>query len=72
MALADTMQEWEDFYANGGDDKQDEVCASWLKIFDLQRCTPGWDGDSSRRSIQATLWEVARSQVIKVEHFLAK
>ena len=70
--LADNEQEWDDFYANGGEDKQDEIRTSWLKIFDLQRYAPRWTGDPSRQSIQATLWEVKRSQIIKIEHFLAK
>lgn len=70
--IADSEQDWDDFYANGGESKTDEIIASWNKVFDLNRDTPGWDPEPKFRTIQATLWEVRMSQVKKVEHFIAK
>lgn len=70
--IADGEQDWEDFYANGGDRRTDEVIASWDKVFDLNRYIPNWDSEPDRRTVQATLWEVRISQVKKVEHFIAK
>lgn len=70
--LADNEQGWDDFYANNGDQRTDEIIASWDKLFNLSRYTPDWDTEPSRRTIQATLWEVHISQVKKVEHFIAR
>ena len=70
--LADSEQDWDDFYANGGESKTDDVIASWNKVFDLNRYTPGWDPEPDCQTIQATLWEIRMSQVKKVEHFTAK
>lgn len=70
--IADNEQDWDDFYANDGDCRTDEIVKSWEKIFDLTRCTPGWDHEPDRQTVQATLWEVYMSQVRKVEHFIAK
>lgn len=55
----------DDFYANNGDQRTDEIIASWNKVFDLSRYTPDWDPEPSRHTIQATLWEVHRSQFKK-------
>ena len=70
--LADSESEWDDFYANDGDLRKDEIIASWDKIFDMDHDVLSWDSKPTYRSIQATLWEIRMSQVIKVEHFLAK
>ena len=70
--LADSESEWDDFYANDGDQRKEEIIASWDKIFDMDHDVLNWDSKPTYRSIQATLWEVRMSQVIKVEHFLAK
>lgn len=70
--IADSEQDWDDFYANGGESKTDEIIASWDKVFDLNRYTSGWDSEPDCQTIQATLWEVRMSQVKKVEHFIAK
>lgn len=70
--VADSEQDWSDFYKNGGDRRTDEIIKSWEKVFDLTRCAPGWDHEPDSQSIQATLWEVHLSQVKKVEHFITK
>ena len=70
--IADNEQDWDDFYANDGDHRTDEIIASWDKVFDLNRYEPNWDPEPDRRTVQATLWEVRMSQVKKVEHFIAK
>lgn len=70
--MADNEQDWDTFYANGGDHRTDEIVKSWEKIFDLTRCTSGWDYAPDRQTVQATLWEIHISQVKKVEHFIAK
>lgn len=70
--LADSEQDWDTFYANVGNRNTSQIVASWNKIFDLTRYTPGWDPEPYERSIQATLWEVHMSQVKAVEHFIAK
>ena len=70
--LADSESDWNDFYANDGDQRKEEIIASWDKIFDMEHDPLSRDSKSAYRSIQATLWEVRMSQVIKVEHFLAK
>ena len=70
--LADNEQDWDDFYANNGEQKTDEIVASWDKVFDLNRYVPGWNASPDRRTVQATLWEIHMTQVKKVEHFLAK
>ena len=70
--IADNEQDRDDFYANNGDRRTDEIIASWDKIFDLNRYVPNWDPEPYVRTVQATLWEVRMSQVKKVEHFIAK
>lgn len=70
--IADNKQDWDDFYANVGNRRTDEIIKSWGKIFDLTRCTPDWDHDPERHTIQVTLWEIHMSQVRKVERFIAK
>ena len=70
--IADSEQDWDDFYANSGESKTDDVIASWDKVFDLNRYTHSWDPEPEHQTIQATLWEVGMSQVKKVEHFIAK
>ena len=52
--------------------KQEDVEPSWARIFDLTSYTPNWDREPEQKSIQATLWQIKRDQVLKVEHFLAK
>lgn len=51
---------------------KDEIIASWDKVFDLNRYAPNWDPEPDKRTIQATLWEIRMSQVMKVECFIAK
>ena len=70
--IADDEQDWDSFYANDSDHRTDEVVASWDKVFNLKRYVPNWDPAPDKRTIQATLWEVHMSQVIKIEYFLAK
>ena len=69
--LADNKADWDAFCAIR-EPQTDQITASWDKIFDLNRYTPNWDLEPEFRSVQATLWEIRMSQVIKVEHFLAK
>lgn len=70
--IADGKEDWDRFYANNGDSRTVETVASWDKVFDLKRYIPSWDPAPDRRTLQAVLWEVRMSQVIKVEHFLAR
>lgn len=70
--ISDNEHEWDRFYANDGGNGKDEIIASWDKIFDLSRHISDWDCALERKSIQATLWEIRISQVIRVEHFVAK
>ena len=70
--LADNEQDWDDFYASEHHHRNDEVIASWDKVFDLNRHAPDWDTAPENRTIQATLWEIRLSQVKKVEYFIAK
>ena len=70
--LADSESDWDKFYTNNGDQRRDEIIASWDKIFDMDHDVLSWDSKPTYRSIQATLWEIRMSQVIKVEYFLAK
>lgn len=65
--LADSELDWENF--RGG---EAETAASWERIFDLDRHTPGWDTPPQERSIQAVFWELRWSQIRKTEHFIAK
>ena len=57
--LADSESEWDDFYANDGDQRKEEIIASWDKIFDMDHDVLSWDSKPTYRSIQATLWEVS-------------
>ena len=34
--LADSESDWNDFYANDGDQRKEEIIASWDKIFDME------------------------------------
>lgn len=70
--IADNEQDWDNFYAHGGDNRQAEITASWNKIFDLSRYTPDWSSEPDQLTIQTTLWEIKLSQVKKTEHFIAK
>lgn len=70
--LANNEAEWDKFYEANPRPGQAAVEPSWERIFDLSRYTPDWDCDPEKKSIQATLWQIALSQVKKVEHFLAK
>lgn len=48
------------------------VEATWERIFDLDRRTPGWDPPPEEQSVQAVFWELHLDQVRKVKHFTAK
>lgn len=69
---ADSEAEWDRFYEANPHPTQSDVESSWDRIFDLSCCTPDWDCEPEKKSIQATLWQIELSQVKKVEHFLAK
>lgn len=69
---ANSEAEWDRFYEANPHPTQSDVEPSWDRIFDLSCCTPDWDCEPERKSIQATLWQIKMSQVKKVEHFLAK
>lgn len=70
--VADSEQDWDQFYSTEKGNAQKEIVASWDKVFDLQRYNPDWDTPVDQKSIQATLWEIRMEQVKKVEFFLAK
>lgn len=70
--IADSEKEFDDFYGDLGENCQQEIEASWQKVFELGRYTPGWNTPPWQKSIQATLWEVCNYQVKKVEFFTAK
>ena len=70
--IADNQEDFDRFYLPGSEESQEEIYASWEKVFDLDRYTPNWDCPPERKSIQACLWEVHMSQVKKVEFFTAK
>ena len=70
--IADNEADLDRFYLPGSEESQGEICASWEKVFDLDRYTPNWDCPPERQSIQACVWEVHMSQVKKVEFFTAK
>lgn len=69
---ANSEAEWDRFYEANPHPTQSDVEPSWDRIFDLSCCTPDWDCEPDKKSIQATLWQIEMSQVKKVEHFLAK
>ena len=48
------------------------VVSSWQRIFDLDAGDPDWWGQLSERSVQATFWELALSQVRRVDRFTAR
>ncbi len=70
--IADSEQEFDEFYSFSSCDMQERIEKSWVKIFDIEKCVPNWSTPLDQKSIQATLWEVNISQVKKVEHFIAK
>ena len=70
--LADNEEDFDSFYASKAENAQDQIRASWDKIFDLERYVPDWDCPKDEMSVQATLWQVHISQVKKVEFFNAK
>jgi len=70
--IADSEQDWDDFYANNSNSRTNEIIASWDKVFDLNRYNSNWDHEPNICTVQATLWEIRMSQVKKVEHFIAK
>ena len=70
--IADNQDDFDRFYLPGLEESQEEICASWEKVFDLERCTPNWDYPPERKSIQACVWEVRMSQVKKMQFFTAK
>lgn len=45
---------------------------SWSRIFDLTWCDPNIAAESSRKSIQATLWRLELSMVTAVDAFVAR
>ena len=70
--VARSEVEWDQFYSNNPNTTQADVESSWKRIFDLISYTPNWDREPEQKSIQATLWQINREQVLRVEHFLAK
>lgn len=48
------------------------IINSWQCIFDQEAGDPEWRGSLSRRSIQATFWELKLSQVRHVDTFTAR
>jgi len=49
-----------------------QVVSSWERIFDLEGGDEDWCGPASRRCVQATFWELALSQVRRVDSFKAR
>ena len=49
-----------------------QVVSSWQRIFDLEAGDPEWWGPLSKRSVQATFWELALSQIRRVDTFTAR
>ncbi len=71
--LATSEAEWDAYYADHPHTTQKDVEPSWQRVFDLTISEPDWGiRDPSRKSIQATLWQIKMEQVKKVEHFVAK
>ena len=70
--VADNEADWDNFYTQYPQPRQEDVKPSWNRIFDLDHYAPNWDPEPDHKSIQATLWKVEMSQVKKVEHFFAK
>lgn len=70
--VARSEVEWDQFYSSNPNTTQADVEPSWDRIFDLISYTPNWDREPEQKSIQATLWQIKREQVLRVEHFLAK
>jgi len=48
------------------------VVSSWQRIFDLEAGDAEWRGTLSERTIQATFWELAISQIRRVDMFRAR
>jgi hypothetical protein len=48
------------------------VVSSWQRIFDLQAGDAQWCGPPSRRTIQATFWELTTPQIRRVDIFKAR
>ncbi len=46
--------------------------ASWRRVFDLSYRSSELDTPWEDVSLQATLWEIRLSQVVRVEHFIAR
>lgn len=70
--IADSEQEYNEFYSSAHQNIQAKIESSWIKVFDMERYVPDWTAQVDEKSIQATLWEINLAQVKKVEHFIAK
>ena len=49
-----------------------QVVSSWERIFDLGGGDVEWRGPVSRRSVQATFWELTLHQIRRVDRFRAR
>lgn len=70
--IADNEDDFNRFWELPEQVQEQEAQASWRKIFDLNRSHQGWESPQDEKSIQAVLWEIKVSQIIKIEHFIAK
>lgn len=70
--IADNEQDFEKFYNVKTEDAQLQIISSWEKIFDMERYSPNWISPPEEKSIQANIWEIHISQIIKVDFFTAK
>ncbi len=61
-----------DDFENYPPERKTKIEKSWNRIFDPSFNDPYWGGVWSKRSIQATLWQVSLDEVIKVTRFTAR
>jgi hypothetical protein len=66
--IARSERDLSEFYAAGYADEHERIRASWERIFCLDDASaqPGWDTPPSKRSIQATLWEIRPDDILSM------
>ena len=62
----------DDFYANNGDHRTDEIIAFWDKVFDPSRYMPDWDPEPIRHTSKPHFGRSTDPSSKKVEHLIAK
>ena len=70
--IADSEEEFDEFYAAQHTNEKELIEESWHKIFHIGKAIPNWTTPLNRKSIQATLWEIRPEYIKKIEHFVAK